>query len=181
VKLGIDLDGVVADFAAAANEWLANHLDHEPLDVCEWDWFKNYPDGAEAWQDFWRHVHESEFMLGLSPGPYAVECLLLLADKGHDIHFVTARSEKLEEQTRRWLDKHGLHFDLSHQREKHLADRDLYLDDHIENYWSLLTQRKDVVLFVQPWNVNAYLNDLTVVGVTSWPEFVAHVEDRVDG
>lgn len=186
MRLGIDLDGVVADFATAANGWLAIELNREPLPVDRWDWYKSYDTPTspvdEVWERLWSEEVPSGFFLAVSPDGEALSALDVLAAQGHEVVFITARPAAAAADTQRWLEVQGLGghpliFTLSMET-KRFTDTDLLLDDKGETVLAHLQLAKPAVLFKRPWNREWWSR---VPSVSSWGEFVQVVEKLEEG
>lgn len=150
VKVAVDIDGVMADFATPANEWLADFLDVELLPVLRRDWWRDYPNGQRAWAAFWEFVERhGGWWLDLEAIEGSVEGVRKLLRLGHEPTFVTARNGRYEPLTRLWLDSWGLEeVPLVHARQKADTGHDVYFDDDPAQ----LLQVKQGVLFEHEWN-----------------------------
>ena len=179
VKVGIDIDGVCADFAPAANLWLAEDLGMEPAPIDRWDWFENYGHkGSRSWQRFWRFVAENpEWFMGLEPIEGAAREVDAIDGMGHEVIFVTARNARYQDVTWRWLEANDFHPDhLVHTSQKHEVGCDIYLDDSMDNIDLLRRNDKRAVLFMQPWNSEAWWSRMLrgvdfVTSIHGWEQF----------
>jgi hypothetical protein len=112
MRLGIDLDGVVANFTKG------------------WMWFYNREFGAELsvedsrrWNDlvdlthfadideFWQWSSDLDgrsVFWHLEPFPGAVEALDGLAEEGHEIVVVTTKPAFAVDDTHEWIERHGI-------------------------------------------------------------------------
>lgn len=181
MRLGIDLDGVVADFNAG---WMKLHADEFGTEltsdlVDRWDGLHQLG-GFENMNEFWRWAQGGEsrpsIFRHLEPYPEAIESLNRLRRSGHDIVIVTTKPDWARTDTFRWLADHALP-----TNEVHLADRksevacDVYLDDAPHVLHELVEHRSDrsICRFVRPWN-------RPVEGTTdirAWTEFIEHVDE----
>lgn len=140
IVLGIDLDGVCADFYARIREIAA-------------DWFKvdtatitgspSY--GLEEWgietPDQYGQLHRFAVTQRQLPAtapaiPVARSTLRRLSDEGYRIRIITHRlfihffHQEAGSQTTGWLDQHGIPYsDLCFTKDKDQVGADIYLDD----------------------------------------------------
>ncbi|MEX2550053.1 MAG: hypothetical protein WD638_07490 [Nitriliruptoraceae bacterium] len=160
LRLGIDLDGVVADFnlgwitayndsfgAGLATEMVTSwdsplELTHFADMVAFWDWARDHG-GASVF----RH---------LEPYPGAIDVLSSLSGAGHEIVVLTAKPDWAVHDTLGWIGDHHLPTrEIHFIDDKHEIACDVYLDDAPEQLLSLAAQRAPtatVCRFVRPWN-----------------------------
>ena len=148
VVLGVDLDGVCADFYTRmreiASEWLEVGVETLTKDV-------SY--GLTEWgirdEDHYRQLHrfavtQRDFFETCPPIKGAGPTLRRLSDEGYRIRIITHRlfinffHEASVRQTIRWLDKHGIPYrDLCFMGEKDQVGADVYIDDSPDNVEAL--------------------------------------------
>jgi 5'(3')-deoxyribonucleotidase len=160
--LGVDLDGVVADFYGGmrpvAAEWVGKPVDALPAEVSygldEWGI------GAARYPQLHRFavVHRDLFAR-LDPLPGAPAALRRLSDAGIRIRIITHRlflehiHEQTVNQTVRWLDHHGIpYWDLCFMKDKSAVGADLYVDDAPANISAFLAQGAAVIAFTNSTN-----------------------------
>jgi len=163
--LGVDLDGVVADFYAGlrpiAAEWQGVPIDHLSSEVSFnlWEWgFKD----QEDYQRLHRFaVTRRQLFLNLEPIPRAAAILRRLSDKKVRIRIITNRlfikyaHLEATSQTVEWLEKHGIpYWDLCFMAEKAAVGADLYLDDSLSNIETLRKQGLKAIVFTNSTNRN---------------------------
>ncbi len=159
MRLGIDLDGVVANFTKG------------------WMWFYNREFGTELtvedsqrWSDlvdlthftdideFWQWSSDLDgrsVFWHLEPFPGAVDALRALADEGHDIVIVTTKPAFAVDDTHRWIEKHGIPAAEIHILEdKWLVPCHVYVDDGPHILPGLVQRRPEATVcrYVRPWN-----------------------------
>lgn len=182
MRLGIDLDGVVADFNAG---WIRIHQDEfgselHPEMVTSWDGLHELG-GFEDMDAFWDWARGNgdrpSIFRHFDPFPGAVETLRDLAAAGHGIVIITAKPDWAVPDTFRWLADHDIPSREVHiQDHKHLVACDVYLDDSPHVVPALVEHRPEALVcrMVRPWNGPVP----GAVDVESWPAFREVVTDR---
>jgi 5'(3')-deoxyribonucleotidase len=180
MRLGIDLDGVVADFTKG---WVMRYNAEHGTNVAESDvtsWgamitLTHFEDMGQ----FWRWVANGEgpsLFRTLPTYPGAVEAMHRLHDD-HEIVILTTKPDFAIADTNEWLAENDVPYDELHiTDEKWRIPCDVYLDDSPDQIAELTLERPDRVVcrYVRPWNrSHAGARD-----IHDWDEFVALV-DRV--
>jgi len=142
--LGVDLDGVVADFYGGlrivAAEWLGVPLDHLPEEVTYGlpEWNLESAGGYEPLHRF--AVTQRGLFKSLTPLPGAAPALRRLSGRNIRIRIITHRlfikyfHGQALSQTIEWLEHHGIpYWDLCFMKEKAAVGADLYLEDAPQN------------------------------------------------
>ncbi|MEX2421362.1 MAG: hypothetical protein WD670_06030 [Actinomycetota bacterium] len=174
LRLGIDLDGVVADFNAG---WMRAYNDEfgaelTPDQVQMWDGLfslTHFEDMDAFW--VWAQGHGGGSVFRhLEPYPGAIDTLRELNREGHDIVILTAKPDWAVHDTLEWLADHRVPTrEIHFLHDKWRIDCDVYLDDSpytVEGYAEHRTDG-EVCRFVRPWNEPiAGARD-----VHSWEEF----------
>ena len=182
LRLGIDLDGVVADFNAG---WIRLHReefgsDLHPSMVTTWDGLAELG-GFDDMRAFWEWARGS----GLRPSifrhlelyPTALDTMHRLRADGHAIVIITTKPDWAITDTLRWLADHEIP-----TREVHITDVksdvdcDVYLDDSPHVLPELVAHRGDAVIcrFVRPWNQPV----ADTIDVDAWSTFHTVVTRR---
>ena len=204
LKLGIDVDGVLADFVRGFYSVL-NTIEPRITDLNEeptcWD-FSTEQFGYTKDQDreAWRRVLDGEtFWYNLKPLLYTENALAVLTSayvEGHDVYFLTSRGGKFaHQQSFAWLVKNG--YGVSPQvlltnKGKGGTARNLglthFVDDKPENCFEVAEQSPKTRVFMlrQRWNDHPHYRaqcaskDITIV--TSLKEFFDALaeEERVN-
>jgi len=163
IVLGVDLDGVCADFYSRmreiAAEWLEVGLETLTTDV-------SY--GLGEWgirdEDHYRQLHrfavtQRDLFETCVPIRGAATTLRRLSDEGYRIRIITHRlfinffHEASVRQTIRWLDKHGIPYrDLCFMGEKDQVGADAYIEDSPENLVALRAAGHFAICFVNSAN-----------------------------
>ncbi len=175
LRLGIDLDGVVADFNRGWTRAYNVGFDAQlvPEMVTTWDSpleLTHFPDMAAFWG--WARDHGGHSVFRhLEPYPSALDSLRTLDDLGHDIVIITAKPDWAIHDTLQWLAEHRIPTREIHITEaKHAVTCDVYLDDSPDQVTRIAAARSETAIvcrFVRAWN-----DPVTgAVDVHDWAEF----------
>lgn len=182
LRLGIDLDGVVADFHQG---WVRRYCEDfdaaiRPDQIVGWDSLTeltHFDDDREFWR--WARACDPGIFRELPVIDGAAETLRSLAAE-HRIVVITAKVGWAVPDTLAWLAEHRLPVsDVHFTFEKHEVACDVYLDDSPHHLVSFLEEHPDATVcrMVRPWNdpVDG------AVDVRTWEEFAAVVDDVATG
>lgn len=159
MRLGIDLDGVMANFTKGwmyfYNREFGTQLAVE--DSQRWGDPVNlthFPDINEFWE--WTSDLDGRSLFWhLEPFPGALEAVRSLADAGHDIIIVTMKPNFAVEDTHEWVGKHQIPAAEVHILEdKWRIKCDVYLDDAPHILAGLVRHRPEATVcrYIRPWN-----------------------------
>lgn len=184
--LGVDLDGVVADFAGGlkpiAAEWLGvpeTTLTGE-ISYGFGEWGLDAAGGYDALHRF--AVKERELFARLPPvagAPAALRRLATLPDIRiriitHRLYIRWFHKEAIR-QTTDWLETHGIpYWDLCFMRDKAAVGADLYLEDSPDNIRALRAGGHETIVVRNSTN-----RDVPGPGAESWEEVEAMVRERL--
>lgn len=174
LRLGIDLDGVVADFTSG---WMAFYnrefgTDLKVEDSVTWNGLVELTH-FRSMGEFWHWASDLDgrsLFWHLETFPGAVDALHALAAEGHHIAILTTKPEFAVHDTFDWLARTQLPTTEVHILEdKWRVDCDVYLDDSPVVLPRLVTHRGDrtICRFVRPWNKPVE----GAIDVTGFPEF----------
>lgn len=159
MRLGIDLDGVVANFTKG---WMTFYnrdygTDLKVEDSKTWHDLVNlthFDDIGEFWE--WSSDLDGHSVFWhLETFPGAVEALVDLDSDGHDIVVVTTKPHFAHDDTYEWIDRNGLPAKEVHiTAKKWTVACDVYLDDGPYNLPGLVRHRPEATVcrYVRPWN-----------------------------
>jgi uncharacterized HAD superfamily protein len=169
LKIGIDVDGVVANFNKGYIK-LLNSLHNRTADVeyapQTWNYESELGFSTQEVSEAWQYISKSaRFWMELEPTPDAEEFLASLPNT-HQYIFITSRpGVNAAEQTAFWLSHHGMpgRFGVEVSSEK--GDKclehsvDLYLDDKGENILDVLAKSPKTTpyLLACPYNQHVQL------------------------
>lgn len=185
--LGVDLDGVVADFydglRPLAAEWLGvpeDSLTHEvSYRLKEWG-IPDAPGGYEALHRF--AVTQRDLFRRLDPIPGAPVALRRLSARDIRIRIITHRlyikwfHQEAVEQTVEWLDYYDIpYWDLCFMRDKAAVGADLYIEDAPRNIQELRADGHETIVFANSTN-----RELGEPRAETWEEAEEMVEERLE-
>ncbi len=187
IVLGVDLDGVCADYEGAFRASVARQLSRDadslpPQTVM--DAYSQWGLSFDAFEQAHRRaVLEDRMFRHMQPLPGVSEALWELSDLGVWIRIITHRlifnwaHETSAADTAAWLDQHKIPYrDLCFIGDKPNVGADIYVDDSPGNIISLRDAGKTAIVFDQPYN-----RDLPAPRATSWADVVATVRAELDG
>jgi 5'(3')-deoxyribonucleotidase len=161
--LGVDLDGVVADFYGGirpvAAEWLGVPIESltptPSYGLGEWNLAS-----MGTYEDLHRFaVTQRNLFRNLEPMPGAAAALRRLSQAGVRIRIITHRlylkyfHEEAVQQTVAWLEHHGVpYWDLCFMKDKGAVGADLYVEDSPENVRALRAGGHETIVFENSTN-----------------------------
>jgi 5'(3')-deoxyribonucleotidase len=162
--LGVDLDGVVADFYGAlrpiAAEWFGVDVDTLPMEVSYG--LKEWGITSRAQYDDLHRFAVTQQDLFLKEQPVASAAATLRRLGFNDsirVRIITHRlyikytHEICVQHTTRWLESNGIpYWDICFMKEKGDVGADLYIEDSPTNIAALKEARKDVLIFSNSTN-----------------------------
>jgi len=159
MRLGIDLDGVVANFTKGWIDFYNRDFgtDLKIEQAIAWDGLTAITH-FEDMRAFWKWTSDLDgrsLFWHLEPFPGAVEALQALDANGHEIVIVTMKPRFAVDDTHEWIDAQEIPASEIHILEdKWRVDCDVYLDDGPHILPGLLQHRPDRVVcrYVRPWN-----------------------------
>lgn len=174
--IGVDLDGVCADFYGRmreiAAEWFERPIGELPEAVSygmsEWGVVD-----TDQYDSLHRFAVTQRELFGTMPMiPGARRYLRQLSDEGYRIRIITHRlyihyfHATAVMQTVEWLDSHGIpYWDLCFMKEKARVGADIYVEDAPENIQSLRSQGLYTICFAN--STNTHIADPRA---TTWEE-----------
>ena len=178
LRLGIDLDGVVADFNTG---WMTRYNAEQgtnltPDQVTDWDAMiplTHFTSIEEFWH--WARNGDGPGLFRHLPVLPGASSALRRLSRRHQIVIITTKPRWANAETFSWIGDNAIPTREVHIiGRKWLVDCDIYLDDGPHNLEGLVTHHPDRVVcrYVQPWNYPIP----GVADITSWEAF----EDLVD-
>ncbi|MGY0235073.1 5' nucleotidase, NT5C type [Longispora urticae] len=184
--LGVDLDGVVADFYGYMRKVTA-----EWRGVPEAQLTTEVTYGLPEWgllPGEYKHLHrfavdQRRLFADEDPIPGAPQALRHLSTEGIRIRIITHRlfisrvHQAAVEQTVQWLDGHGVpYWDLCFMKEKGDVGAELYIEDSPDNVARLREAGKDVIIFTN--STNRQVPDGPGGRVDAWPDAERLIRER---
>ena len=197
MKLGFDIDGIVADMAQAMIDHANKKYDlNYTVEVFHYhNIFKNhYVDDDKLNKEIAQSmvddvIHNEESILACPVYEEALEPLIKL-HRHHSIHFITSRRPDEKGPTVQWMRNNKIPFDTVHctgasrpgGSSKGMLGRslnlDFYIDDqdkHLDGMFRYKARwRKPMALYTRPWNDWMPL-DQRFVRLANWKEIMRHL------
>jgi len=162
LRIGIDIDGVLADTHSVLMDLASEHvpIDEEDRQKYGVQETKHGSDGLR------NQVFEEIFEKGLIAEapiiPGAAEKVNELYDAGNEIYIITARKKNWEEQTKEWLKKNGIKYHkliMGAGKKGDVAKEegiDVFIEDSSDNIENLEGNGIRAFVFSQPWNQDSH-------------------------
>jgi uncharacterized HAD superfamily protein len=177
MKIGIDIDGVVANFVA---HFLPLVKERYGLNLRERDIYVHDlylvlgvpPDEA-------MELVRQTIRCDLEPYPEATRCLAQLC-RTNEVTLVTARPQDMMDVTERWLARREvpyhrlLHFEEGSKHRNEYAF-DIFVDDHLREAFGFIGKVPNIIIFDHPWNRTFDLGHL-FKRARNWREVVSIVK-----
>jgi 5'(3')-deoxyribonucleotidase len=179
LRLGIDLDGVVADFNTGwmerYNRQFGTALHHSQ--VLRWDGLHRLTHFATM-DDFWAwaQLGDGSVFRDLPPIPGAIETIAELA-ADHRIVIISSKFDWAIPDTLAWMSEHRvLAREIHFVWDKTSVPCDVYLEDAPHNLEALVSAHPAALVcrMVRAWNDPV----AGAVDVSDWTEFRRYVEER---
>lgn len=171
MRLGIDMDGVLADFSGSWRRLYEEQYGPIPPTPPTWDGFLEVThfDTSEQFFDWLEHHEECVFGTA-TPDLLGISALAELEQRGFEIILITSKPDWAVESTREWIKKWEVpHSELHISYDKSKIPCAAYLDDGPHNIIDFVKNTDAVVCrWVQPWN---YHIDGSY-DIHSWGQFI---------
>jgi len=158
LKIGVDIDGVLADQVAAVLKEIEKDYgrSYSKSDINRAHWSF---DGIEIWTEISRLLSDPEYVLRVPVIDGARKAVRQLSRREHELLVVTARRPHTEEATRRWLREHFPCLTQYHHARtgtKHNIPCDVLIDDLDLNIVEFVKSdpERQGILFLHPWSLN---------------------------
>lgn len=184
--LGVDLDGVCADFYGRMREVFA---EWRGVDVCKLTPDVHY--GLPEWgllPGEYDRVHryavtQRDLFRTMNPIPGAAQSIRRLGTEGIRVRIITHRlfirhfHQRAVAQTVEWLDAHAVpYWDLCFMRDKALVDADVYIEDTESNIRSLEEAGRTVIAFTN--STNRTMSPEPLLRADNWNDAEDIIRDR---
>ena len=193
MKIGIDCDGVLANFNHAFVELTVRVLGKDlypgpagTFDIFTWNYPEFFGYTSSDVTKVWDHIKsDPDFWLNIPAYKNTKQAMKVLANlqqSNNDIYFITNRmGVNAKRQTEKWLDR----FDMMPttvllSKEKGFCATalalDAYIDDKWENCVDVAMQNDTIKVFCmdQPWN-HTKVSDLKIIRVSSILEMLSYL------
>lgn len=157
-RIGIDLDGVIADFTGYTlpilNKFYNVNLKRD--DITHYNYEKVLGVSKKEMMKFWEEVKNKHVLRHLKTIEGALEALSLFKDR--KIYFFSMRPEYYEDDTIAWLKDNNIDYCKLHigQEDKSIAalkeEIDIFIEDNLLQAIMVSEAGIETLLFNQPWN-----------------------------
>lgn len=181
--VGVDLDGVVFDFATVSVKHFSDYLGRELSSPTKWKFYEDWDLTARQFYELLDTLtQDREIFNDPAPIPKSMVGWQALRDQKVRIHVLTHRSDKAWAQTVRWLERYRMIPDSLHFTGEKAAvlsnialDEACAIDDHYDQYLSYRDHHVQAFLFDQPWN-----HGYPASRVKTLPEFANYIKTYND-
>ena len=194
VKIAVDIDTPVADFAAAYTEYCNMRFDlNDDLNqkTC---WFAGDCDNFEISKEqddiAFKEFSDIRMFAALKLVPGAKEALCSLSGMGYEIIYITARPKGMRRTTAKWIVKHGLPLDglvFESSNKGKIASSigcTYAIDDRLDYCESFVKQGIITYLWQKPYSME--VGDLDVLTINNekncdferWREILKDIHER---
>lgn len=186
LKIGLDIDGVVADSFPVFRRELNKHFGKDIFEINSYDMSKLYNIPADDLNSFF--VTNMEYLF-LAPNPKegVVETIQEWLKAGHQIVYVTARKKGEEERiTQKWFDRYEIPREKTvfvGSNSKTIAIKefslDVFVDDFLSNAVEISELGVPVFLMDAPYNQGKLPQGVT--RCFNWQELNCHIRRINEG
>ena len=157
MKIGIDIDGVIADFVSSFLPLINKYCECKIEDIINYDFGKNINIKDSENEKLWREVEKKNIYKELALIKGSKSALKKLVGK-NEVVIISSRKQKAEIETLKWLKRHGMPFKklelASNIKEKvaKMSTCDIVIEDSLEIARMVGSKGVPVLLFDYPWN-----------------------------
>lgn len=201
MKLGFDIDGIIADLSSKMVTYINDKFDlNHTVEIftCHDVTVNTYVEDPELNAEIANGILEdvvlnADVMTDTKPYKDAQLAIRKMFKAGHSIHFITARPKSQYLVTGKWMREHNIPFDTLHVigedsprggmvskgRLGRSLNLDFYIDDslcHLEDMYLYKHRwRKGVALFTRPWNKDVLLDTSKFTRFDKWNAIIRHL------
>lgn len=190
MKIGIDLDEVLADFAECYLQFynMKKNTNHKRSEMFSYYFEDIFKDPIDEIINLIYEMYESGFYKNMTPVKGSIDGVQKLKEK-HQLFVITSRQKHFEVQTMEWIEKFFpdtfekvilTNYASKEGKEKSKADIcndleiDVFIDDQIRYCNACLNQKRSVFIFDCPWNKEGEISP-DIVRVQNWAEIVQKI------
>jgi uncharacterized HAD superfamily protein len=181
LKIGIDIDGVIAD---GMKMWLEEiHKVYPFFNLKEED-IKQYSLEAITGlpsDEVLGYFSKAVLNNHIEPYPGAIEAINYLGDHGNKICIISSRKRDLYTYTKKWVNDIGIKYDflgvgINKEAFAFEYGLDIVIDDNVLEYVNCELLFLTKILFSRPWNKTYNLKDNFIIAHT-WDDVLEAVEE----
>ena len=183
LKIGLDIDGVVADSFPVFIRELNRHYGKDIKELNNYDMTEIY---GVAWDEMSQFFHDNMDYLFSAPKPMpgAVDSINYLLEAGHEIIYVTARASGAEEKiTCKWFEDNKIYRKKAYftgGMSKTFAVKenavDIFVDDFLTNALEIASLGVPVLLMDSPYNQGKLPQG--VIRCYCWEDILCHIDEH---
>jgi len=157
MKIGIDIDGIIADFVSSFLPYLNKYCKCKVEDIVSYDFEKNIDISHENIEKLWKEVESNKIYSDLSLVKNSKMALEILARENR-IYLISSRKKESHKDTLTWLRRNKIPFDrliLTNGLKDKISSMkkcDIVIEDSLEVARILEAQGIPVLLFEYPWS-----------------------------
>lgn len=184
MKIGVDIDGVIADSLSIWVKELNRHFsqDKNREDMVFYQFEKIYNVSWEEMDRFFR-TNQEILLSNLAPVEQAAEILNRFKE-AHEVLLITARPEQYRSITENWLRAHTIVYNdliMTNFADKGCYCKtmkiDIFIEDSLENALSICQEGIPVILFDAPYNQGSLPEG--IIRTKNWQEIFDLINEGV--
>lgn len=182
MRIGVDIDGVVSDSYKA---WVKEMNRHFGTNILELKNYDMHLDFGVSWEEMGKYFKDNVEYLFTIPNPVvgAKEGLERLFRDGHEVVYITARSQDEEVFTIRWLDKYEIPYeqilftDFGSKVDHALQwELELFIEDFMDNAIAISEAGVPVLLLDASYNQGECSS--RIIRCDDWREILMEINTR---
>lgn len=187
MRIGVDIDGVVANIHASLIPYLKKYKpDVKIQDILQYHLSKNnFGISEKACRELFESWEKTLEFLKMNPMQGAQKGIRNLNEQGHEIYFLTARDfyKRICLDTAVWLNNHGFQYKklICEVKDKTAIAKalglELMIDDNPYEIEKFAVNNLSSIVYSHPWNRHVHENHM-VKRCNNWREIVRYIKNE---